>query len=69
MTDKVYDFIVDFALANGYLPTYREIGEGVGLKSTSSIAYYMTKLTVGGRIETVTDKRYRVKGLRYRYDS
>ena len=69
MEDKIYDFIVDFGLANGYLPTYREIGEGVGLKSTSSIAYYMVKLAGDGRIETVTDKRYRVKGLRYRYDS
>lgn len=69
MEDKIYDFIVDFGLKNGYLPTYREIGEGVGLKSTSSIAYYMVILSDKGRIEQITDKRYRVKGLRYRYDS
>jgi len=69
MEDKIYDFIVDFGLENGYLPTYREIGDSVGLKSTSSIAYYMGKLICKGNIVVVTDKRYRVKGLRYRYDS
>ena len=69
MEDKIFDFIVDYALRYGYLPTYREIGEGVGLKSTSSIAYYMVILSDKGKIEQITDKRYRVSGLRYRYDS
>ena len=70
MIERVYDFIVDFALEKGYLPTFREIGKGVGLKSSSSVAYYMNKLVCDRRIEPVDGlSRYVVKGLRYRYDS
>ena len=49
------------------LPTYREIGEGVGLKSMSSLFYYFEILVLEGEIERI-GKRYRVKGLRYERD-
>jgi len=70
MTEKVFDFIVDFALEKGYLPTFREIGRGVGLKSSSSVEYHMMKLVARRQIEPVDGlSRYKVKGMRYRYDS
>ena len=48
----------------GMLPTLREIGDGVGLKSSSSLFYYMEKLEDKGEIERI-GKRYRVRGLKY----
>lgn len=37
-------FIRDTTMARGYPPTVREIGEGVGLTSPSSVAYQLTTL-------------------------
>ena len=34
---EVLDFIIKFITENGYSPSFREIGEGTGLYSTSSI--------------------------------
>lgn len=34
---EVLDFIIKFITENGYSPSFREIGEGTGLHSTSSI--------------------------------
>ncbi len=65
---KIILFIKEFALTNGYLPTIREIGEGVNLKSTSSIACYMVSLEKKGYI--IRDGwRYKVKGLKYVADN
>lgn len=65
MKGKVLTFIKEYACTHGYLPTYREIGEGVGLKSTSSVNYYMLQLANEGKIDLVGRTRYRVRGLRY----
>lgn len=43
-TYEVYIFIHDFIIKNGYSPTVREIGKGVGLKSTSSVSAQINKL-------------------------
>ena len=37
-------FIIDYIQQHGYAPTIREIGAGVGLKSTSSVMPHMIKL-------------------------
>ena len=65
MTHRILEFIKEYGCEHGYLPTYREIGEGVGLKSTSSVAYYMLKLSDDGKIDMVGKTRYRVRGMRY----
>ena len=63
---EICDFIIDFALKNNYLPSFRDIGDAVGLQSTSSIFHYMDELTYKGYItRNPGSKRYRVKGLRY----
>lgn len=64
MRDKIYGFILEYGLREGMLPTIREIGEGIGLLSTSSVESHMRKLEADGLIERV-GKRYRVKGLKY----
>ena len=64
---EVYDFIKSYALENDVPPTVREIMEGVGLKSTSSIHFYMDMLMKKGYIVKVNkySKWYRIVGLHY----
>ena len=65
---QVYDFIVEFALKHGYLPTIREIGDGVGLSSTSSVAQNMAAIQKKGYISRETGlSGYSVKGLKYTF--
>lgn len=45
---EVLQFIEDFYAAHGYSPTLREILEGIGHGSTSSIAYAMESLAEDG---------------------
>ena len=49
--NEIYDFIVQFMLINQYSPSVREIKEGVGLKSTSSVFTHMEKLKKEGKID------------------
>ncbi|MFZ2489360.1 MAG: transcriptional repressor LexA [Anaerolineae bacterium] len=48
---RMYDFIRSFAEENQYPPTIREIGEAVGISSTSVVNYNLNKLVEAGLIE------------------
>lgn len=48
---RVYDFIVEYMTTNGYAPSIHEIGDGVGLASTSSVHRYLEVLSDRGLIE------------------
>ena len=37
--DRIVEFVRRYRLTYGYAPTFREIGNAVGLKSTSTVAY------------------------------
>lgn len=39
--ERVYGFIVDFVKKNGYAPTIREICDGTGISSTSSVYMHL----------------------------
>ena len=41
---KMMKFIIDFKGKNGYLPSVREIAKEIGVKSTSTINYYINIL-------------------------
>ena len=41
---RIYDFIRDFIQETGYPPSFREIGEHVGLKSPSTVDHHMKRL-------------------------
>lgn len=74
ITDKdreIYDYIIKFALKENYLPSFREIGSGLGLYSTSTIASHMTRLEDAGYVRRVAEGsgRYEVKGLKYIFES
>lgn len=47
---KFLDFIESFTKSNGYSPSIREIGEGLGLSSTSSVKKMLDRLADNGLI-------------------
>jgi len=48
---EIYDFLVKYAMENGFAPSVREIGEAVGIKSTSTVCSNLWKLENEGKIE------------------
>ena len=53
---RIRQFIIDYISSNGYPPTVREIGDGVGLKSTSSVHNHLHTMRLMGVIEGEIDK-------------
>lgn len=49
---RVYDFLVEFISQNGYSPSVREICNGTGLTSTSSVHRHLMQLEKEGQIKT-----------------
>ena len=47
---KIYDYIVNFITENGYSPSMREISEGTGLMSTSTVREHLKMLEMLGKI-------------------
>lgn len=64
---EILEFVKDYMKKTGTTPTIREIGEGVGLYSTSSVYSHFQSLVASGDIIPVTGNSYRysVKGMRY----
>lgn len=48
---EIYEFIVSMVKAKGYPPTVREIGEAVGLTSSSTVHAHLNKLEANGLIK------------------
>ena len=64
--EQILRFIKDYGLEHGFLPTVREICDGVNLKSTSSVSLHLANLEKLGYIKRDTGSpRYSVKGLWY----
>lgn len=53
---EILEFIKTYTKDYGYAPTVREIGEGVGLKSPSSVVKHLNKLEISGCIRRSPDK-------------
>lgn len=47
---KIMEFLTSFQEKNGYAPSIREIGQNIGVKSTSLIDYYLRQLEEKGFI-------------------
>ena len=66
----VYDFIVEYVLTHGYAPCTKEICQGTGYSSTSTINHAMKELFEKGLLETDIEgnskRAYRVKELEIR---
>lgn len=54
MHEKIYEFVVGYILDHKYPPSIREIGVGVGLKSTSSVHHHLSQMYELGILETDT---------------
>ena len=49
-SQEILDFIKKFILEKGYPPTVRDIGDGVGLRSTASVFFHLNNLEESGQI-------------------
>ena len=49
---KILEVIVQYIQKHGYSPTTREIGDGVGLKSTATVHLRLKKMLELGMIES-----------------
>ena len=56
MRERVLAYITEFCSCNGYSPTYREIGEAVGIKSASTVSRYVHWLMDEGLLVHDDDK-------------
>lgn len=50
MQERIYSFIRRFIEDEGYSPSYREIANEVGLRSTSTVLYHLDVLASEGRV-------------------
>lgn len=48
--DKAYEYIRDYIAEKDYPPTIREIADAIGVKSTSTISYYLQRLEETNKI-------------------
>lgn len=49
---EILEAIISYIQEHGYAPTVREIGEMVGLKSSSSVQSHLDRMLADGMIET-----------------
>jgi len=54
--DKLYDCIKDYFEKNNYQPTIRELCDMMGVRSPSTVFYYLEKLEAQGRIKKSNNK-------------
>ena len=52
-TAQILLFVRGFTAEHGFGPTIREIGKGVGLKSTSTVADYLIRMNRAGLISSI----------------
>ena len=50
MGNKILAFIDAYIKEHGYSPTMREIGEAVGISSTSHVSYWIDRLVEQGKV-------------------
>ncbi len=55
--DKIYDFILNYINKYGYSPSVRDICNGIGVKSTSTVHNHLNRLQNEGRITYSDGKR------------
>lgn len=67
--EDILQAIIGYIEEHGYPPTFREIGEMTGLKSTSSVQHHMEILFESGKIETDagfnTPRAIRIPGYKF----
>lgn len=59
--EAVYEFICEYIKEYAYAPSVRDIGQGVGLKSTSTVYSHLKRLADEGRIVMDPGKRRSIR--------
>ncbi|MGC8488728.1 MAG: transcriptional repressor LexA [Clostridia bacterium] len=54
--DTILKYIARYTQDHGYPPTVREIAHGVGLRSTSTVAYYIRDLEQRGQLDRTRER-------------
>ena len=67
MREKIYNFIVSFMTNKGYSPSIREIGDAVGLSSTSSVFNQLMNLQDKGLIKMQNGKSRTISMVGYKF--
>ena len=67
--EKILNYIIKYILKHGYPPTVREIGEGIGLRSTSTVQAQIKKMLETRMLESDapegTPRALRVPGYKF----
>ena len=64
---RVYRFLVDYITENLYPPSFKEICEGTGLRSTSSVHNHLQILELVGKIEVRDWLPWAIKLVGYKF--
>lgn len=64
MQDIIFDYIYKYIIEHGYSPSVREIGDGVGLKSTSSVHRHLSNMFNNGMLETDVESQGTPRAIR-----
>lgn len=62
---EVLDFIKNYMKEHGAIPSMREIGKGVFMGSTRTVHTHLQNLIDKGYIIKISEKRYKVRGMKY----
>lgn len=53
LQEAIVTCIREYTAERGFAPTYKEIGEIVGIRSTSNVSYHLDRLVTSGRVTRV----------------
>ena len=67
--DKLYDCIKDYFEKNNYQPTIRELCDMMGVRSPSTVFYYLEKLEAQGRIKKSNNKSRAIELVEHKSSS
>lgn len=63
--ERVYNYIIEYMEKHQYSPSVRDICEGTGLKSTSTVYAHLIDLELMGKIRFEGVRRISVKGYKF----
>lgn len=63
----IYRYIIEYIKKNGFSPTVREIAEGVGLRSISTVSFHLQSLCQKGFLEINSKEPRAIKVVGYKF--
>lgn len=65
--ERIYNFILDYISKNGFAPSVREIADGTGFSSTSSVYRHLLDLEGEGKIQMKRKTTRAIKVVGYEF--